>query len=156
MAVMLLMILEKTKNIRMTNKNSRSYSELIKLTTFKDRYNYLKLGGDVGDLTFGGARHLNQLFYKSDPWRDIRSYIIVRDNGCDLGFDGYEIFGRIIVHHINPVSINDLKNRASWLLDPNFLICTSLLTHNAIHYGDSSYLETLQIVDRREGDTTLW
>jgi len=153
---MMRIVFEKTKITKMTNKDNRSYSELMKLSTFKDRFNYLKLGGDVGDFTFGGSRLLNQNFYKSDEWRQVRSNIIVRDDGLDLGVNGYDIFGKIIVHHINPVSINDLKNREPWLLDPKFLICVSLLTHNAIHYGDSSYLETLQIVDRHKGDTTLW
>ena len=102
----------------------KTYSELIKLTTFEERYRYLKLDGKVGDNTFGFDRYLNQLFYKSDDWLRLRDQIIIRDNGCDLGIEGREIHGRILIHHMNPIRKEDILNRSRYLLDPEFLICT--------------------------------
>jgi hypothetical protein len=133
----------------------RTYSELRHLESFEERYQYLKLGGVTGEQTFGFDRWINQRFYKSYEWRIIRNRIITRDNGCDLGIPGYEIHAGLLIHHMNPVSIDDLKRAERWLIDPNFLITTSLQTHNAIHYGDESLLPRGP-VERRSGDTTLW
>lgn len=136
--------------------NLKSYSELITISGYKDRFKYLEIGGDVGVATFGFDRYLNQRFYKTREWRKIRSEIIVRDNGCDLGVDGYEIGGIIIVHHINVVSVDDIKRKNFMsLLNPEYLISTSLNTHNAIHYGDESLLTSLPL-ERRPNDTKLW
>lgn len=131
----------------------RTYKELIMLKTFDDRYNYLKLNGKVADITFGFDRYLNQVFYNSKEWLKIRNDIIVRDLGCDLGLDGYEIYKGIIVHHMNPISIDDIKDRTDYLLNPNYLICTCLRTHNAIHYGTRS---PNIITERYRGDTCPW
>lgn len=136
--------------------NLRSYSELITIDNYNDRFKYLEIGGDVGVATFGFDRYLNQRFYKTSEWRKLRSEIIVRDNGCDLGVDGYEIGGLIIVHHINTVSVDDIKHkRFTLLLNPEYLISTSLNTHNAIHYGDETLLTSLPL-ERRPNDTKLW
>ena len=134
----------------------KTYSELIKLTTFRDRFIYLKLGGKVGEDTFGFNRYLNQYFYTSSEWRQLRNSIIVRDNGCDLGIEGYEIGSDILIHHIEPITINDIKNRDNKLLDPNNLICVSKRTHNAIHFGDESILYDNIVVDRFANDTSPW
>lgn len=131
----------------------RTYDELMSLETFDERYDYLRLNGKVADLTFGFDRYLNQIFYKSDMWRNRRRDIIVRDLGCDLGIDGYEIHGTILVHHMNPISIDDIKDRTDYLLNPNYLICTCLNTHNAIHYGNRS---PNIIFERSRGDTCPW
>ena len=131
----------------------RTYNELRSLKTFDERYNYLKLNGRVADLTFGFDRYLNQVFYKSQIWQKTRRDIIVRDLGCDLGIDGYEIYGGVIVHHMNPIQIEDIRDRTDYLLNPNYLICSSLMTHNAIHYGNSS---PNIITERRHGDTCPW
>lgn len=133
----------------------RTYSELSKLKTFKERFNYLKLNGKVGEDTFGFDRYLNQLFYKSDEWQKIRDDVIIRDNGCDLGINGRDIRGTIIIHHMNPISIDDIKLRSDYLLNPEYLITTVLSTHNAIHYGSSDLLE-LEITSRRKNDTCPW
>lgn len=136
--------------------NLKSYSELITIDSYNDRFKYLEIGGDVGVSTFGFDRYLNQRFYKTSEWRKVRSQIIVRDNGCDLGVDGYEIGGVIIIHHINTVSVDDIKHkRFMLLLDPEYLISTSLNTHNAIHYGDESLITSLPL-ERRPNDTKLW
>ena len=134
---------------------SRTYSELIKLATFEERYRYLQLGGSVGLDTFGFDRYLNQSFYKSKEWKSIRDYVIVRDNGCDLGVDGYEIHARIYIHHMNPILPKDIIDQTEYLLDPEYLICTTHNTHNAIHYGDESLLVTGPIV-RTPNDTCPW
>lgn len=134
---------------------SRSYIELRKLDTFIERYNYLALRGILGAETFGFDRWVNQRFYKSLEWKHARNQVIVRDDGCDLGIPGYEIHSGLIVHHMNPISLKDLEEGAAWIFDPNFLITTSLKTHNAIHYGDESLLPRGPIV-RRSGDTLLW
>ena len=133
----------------------RTYSELCQLETFLDRYRYLKIGGGVGTATFGFDRWVNQRFYKSREWKQTRNHVIVRDNGCDLGIEGFEIATDLLVHHMNPVTIDNVKDGDEWLLDPNFLITTSLRTHNAIHYGDESLLPRGPIV-RKAGDTKLW
>ena len=121
----------------------RTYSELIQLPTFEERYQYLRLGGRVGEETFGFDRYLNQIFYKSKEWLSIRDYVIVRDNGCDLGIEGRDIHERILIHHMNPISKEDILNRSDFLLNPEYLICTIKNTHDAIHYGDEGLLITV-------------
>lgn len=133
----------------------RTYSELSQLKTFKERYEYLRLGGIVGNDTFGFDRYLNQIFYKSKEWKDIRRFVIIRDNGCDLGIDGYEIHGTILIHHMNPICIEDILKRSDILLNPEYLITTVLSTHNAIHYSDDSQLITAP-VERSKNDTCPW
>lgn len=136
-------------------KMLRTYSELSRLRTFRERFEYLRLDGIVGVETFGFDRYLNQVFYNSDEWKAVRKTVIIRDNGCDLGMDGYDIHGKIIVHHMNPFSIDDVLHRKEELLDPEFLISTVLNTHNAIHYGDESLLPSAPIV-RTRNDTCPW
>lgn len=133
----------------------RTYSELSKLKTFRERYEYLRLNGKVGEETFGFDRYLNQIFYKSDEWKAIRDFVIVRDNGCDLGVEGYDIYGKILIHHMNPILVEDILKRSDFLLNPDYLITTVLSTHNAIHYGDDSLLITLPI-ERTRNDTCPW
>ena len=133
----------------------RTYSELITLATFIDRYRYLKLGGKVGEDTFGFDRYLNQVFYQSKEWRSIRDYVITRDNGCDLGMVGHEIYGRILIHHINPITADDILKRSDLLLNPEYLICTIKNTHDAIHYSDESLLIT-DPIERSKNDTVPW
>lgn len=133
----------------------KTYSELKTLTTFEERFRYLKLNGQVGKDTFGFDRWLNQIFYRDPEWKSIRDYVIVRDNGCDLGVDGYEINGRILVHHMNPITKMDIVERTEYLLDPEYLISTVHRTHNAIHYGDESLLFTMPI-ERTRNDTCPW
>ena len=115
--------------------NIRTYSELVRLPTFKQRYEYLRLGGSVGEDTFGFDRYLNQIFYKSKEWNRIRDQLIIRDHGCDLGLDGYEINDRILIHHMNPITKADILERTEFLLNPDYLISTMKRTHDAIHYG---------------------
>lgn len=134
----------------------RSYSEMMQLPTFLDRYRYLSLGGRVGEDTFGWDRYLNQALYRSKEWRDLRNAIIVRDDGCDLGCPDYPIAAKILIHHINPISKQDILNRNPLIFDPNNLVCVSHITHEAIHYGDESLLMGTQMVERKSGDTTLW
>lgn len=133
----------------------RTYSELRRLETFDERFHYLALKGSVGTRTFGFDRWINQRFYHSSEWFSVREQVIIRDHGCDLGIHGFEIYSGLLVHHMNPVSLNNLNYGEEWIIDPNFLITTSLRTHNAIHYGDESQLPRGPIV-RRMGDTTLW
>lgn len=133
----------------------RSYSELRRLETFEDRYRYLALRGIVGESTFGFDRYLNQEFYRSTEWRNARSAIIVRDQGCDLGIDGYEIHNRLYIHHMNPMTVRDIVDGDPSILDPEFLITTTHKTHNAIHYGDERMLSR-PLVERHAGDTKLW
>ena len=133
----------------------RTYSELSRLRTFEERYQYLKLGGRVGATTFGFDRWINQEFYRSREWKHVRNNVIVRDNGCDLGVLGYEVHMDLMIHHMNPISVEDLEHGEEWVLDPNYLITTSRRTHNAIHYGDESLLPRGPVT-RRSGDTTLW
>jgi len=134
---------------------SRTYTELSRLETFEERYRYLELRGILGQETFGFDRWVNQRFYKSYEWENVRDYIINRDNGCDLGVPGYEIYSGLIVHHMNPISLDEVKHGDDSLIDPEFLITTSLRTHNAIHYGDESLIPR-EPITRRRGDTTLW
>lgn len=131
-----------------------TYSELIRIPSYEGRYEYLKLDGRVGDRTFGSSRYLNQALYHSEEWKALKNRLIVRDNGRDLGFPGYDIFDRICLHHLNPISKEDILNRDPKVLDPENLICTSYNTHKAIHYGDKNLLNLL--VERRPGDTTPW
>lgn len=133
----------------------RTYSELIRLPTFEERFRYLKLDGLVGKDTFGFDRYLNQEFYRSKEWKEVRDFVIVRDNGCDLGMDGYEIAGRIYIHHMNPITVNDIVHSSDFLLNPDYLICMSHNTHNAVHYGDEDLLVTAP-VERRKNDTCPW
>lgn len=125
------------------------------MKTFEERFEYLKLVGVVGESTFGYDRFLNQMLYTSKEWRRIRNNIIIRDNGCDLGVEGYDIPDTIIVHHMNPISIEDLKEFSPDVLDPEYLICVSHNTHNAIHYGDKSLLP-IETIERKPGDTCPW
>ncbi len=133
----------------------RSYFELNQLETFEERYHYLQLKGHVGGETFGFDRWMNQQFYKSQEWKWVRDHVIVRDGGCDLGIPGHEIHSGLLVHHINPMLPKDIRHGEEGLIDPDFLITTSLQTHNAIHYGDESLLPRGPIV-RSRGDTRLW
>ena len=133
----------------------RTYSELRRIETFSERYKYLALHGQVGESTFGFDRWMNQQFYRSVQWKQIRDHIIVRDNGCDLGVADYEIHDRITIHHMNPMSAADLSNGDPAILDPEFLIAVAHMTHNAIHYGDEKLLRR-PLVERRPGDTKLW
>lgn len=133
----------------------KTYSELITIPSFLERYRYLKLGGFIGEETFGFDRYLNQTLYRSPEWKRFRRDIIIRDNGMDLAFDGYEIVGKILVHHINPLTIQDVIRRDPKIFDPENVICTSLNTHNAVHYGDESLL-MLEPVVRTKNDTCPW
>lgn len=133
----------------------RTYSELRRIETFEERFEYLALRGHVGRSTFGFDRYLNQRFYTSTQWRQLRHQIIVRDNGCDLGVEGYEIHSRLYVHHMNPLMPEDFVDGEEHILNPDFLITTTHLTHNAIHYGDKSLLPR-PLAERRPGDTKLW
>ncbi len=135
--------------------NIKNYTELIKLKNFIDRFEYLKLDGTVGQDTFGFERYLNQGFYHSAEWRAIRDQVIARDLGCDLGIDGYEIHGRIYIHHMNPITVDDIRKITEYLLDPEYLICTTHETHNALHFGDASLLVTEPVV-RTPFDTCPW
>lgn len=133
----------------------RTYSELLKFQTFEERFEYLVLGGSVGHSTFGFDRYVNQNFYRSHEWKMARNYVIARDFGCDLGVEGFEIHSGILVHHINPMGLDDLTHGEDWVIDPEFLITTTLDTHNAIHYGDARQLRK-PYVERSSGDTKLW
>lgn len=135
--------------------NIKRYSELILLPTFEERYKYLQLNGVIGDETFGFDRYINQMFYRSQEWKQVRDYVIVRDNGCDLGIEGHEIRGKILIHHMNPIGIKDIQQVNKFLLDPEYLITTMLSTHNAIHYGDESLLVT-DPIERSKNDTCPW
>lgn len=132
----------------------RRYSELCRLQTFEERFDYLKLKGVVGESTFGFDRYLNQLLYRSSEWKKVRNAVIVRDDGCDMGLADYPA-NRIIVHHMNPLSVEDLENRSDLIFDPEFLICVSFNMHNAIHFGDETLLPKLP-VERKPGDTCPW
>lgn len=133
----------------------RTYRELITIPTFEERFEYLKLNGVVGNDTFGFERYLNQKFYRSQQWQALRNEIIVRDNGCDLAMDGHEIHGSIIIHHMNPIKVEDIVDVTDYLLNPDYLICTILSTHNAIHYGDETKLSKDPII-RSKNDTCPW
>lgn len=133
----------------------KTYTELCRHKSFEDRFEYLKLGGSVGRATFGFDRHINQDFYTSTEWRGIRRIVLIRDNGCDLGAEGHTINGPVLVHHINPMTVDDVIRHEDWILDPEFLITTTPNTHNAIHYGDWSLIPK-PFVERQPGDTKLW
>lgn len=133
----------------------KSYSELCLYETFEERLEYLRLGGGVGHATFGFDRYLNQYFYKSYEWKQVKNHVILRDNGCDLGIPGYEIHAEMLIHHINPMTIDDIINKEDWVLDPNFLITTTHRTHNAIHYGRKSPYPQVALA-RTPNDTKLW
>lgn len=152
---MLLKPLEDTVGRKMSM--NKTYSELIKLNTFKERYDYLKLDGVVGKETFGAQRYLNQALYTSKEWRDFRRHIIIRDKGCDLAMldEDYEIQGLIIVHHLNPITLEDLENRSDCIFDPENVVCVAYNTHEAIHYGDYSLI-IRDPVERKPGDTCPW
>jgi hypothetical protein len=143
------------KKMRRIMMSIKTYSELIALPTFEERYEYLRLNGRVGKDTFGFDRYLNQNFYRSAEWRRIRDRVIVRDNGCDLAIDDRIIYGKILIHHMNPITDKDLFNLSDILLDPEYLICVSHNTHNAIHYGDGERLVKDPIV-RTKNDTCPW
>lgn len=133
----------------------KTYSELITFSTFEERFEYLQLKGIVGQETFGFDRYLNQILYNSKEWKHLRNEIIVRDNGCDLALEGFEIHGRILIHHINPITIDDVIKRREMVFDPENLICVTHNTHNAIHYGDKSLLIAGPI-ERRANDSCPW
>lgn len=134
---------------------TKSYSELIKLKTYEDRLRYLKLNGVVASETFGYGRYLNQVFYKSSEWLSVRHEVIVRDKACDLGIEDRDIYSHILVHHINPITPDDIKNRSAKLLDPENLICTTKRTHDGIHYGNETIVLAGQS-ERRQNDTIPW
>lgn len=134
----------------------KTYSQLIQIPDFLERYRYLKIGGGVGEETYGFERWLNQEFYHSDAWKSLRHKVIIRDNGNDLGCDGFQIGGRIIIHHINPITAADIRDRSPLVLDPDNVVCTSHTTHEAIHFGSEQLLESYFPVIRRPGDTKLW
>ena len=133
----------------------RTYNELILLQTFEERFDYLRLNGQCSEITFGGHRLLNQMLYRSPQWQEVRRRVIIRDNGCDLGVEGREIRGKILVHHMNPISKYDLLNQTKYLLDPEYLICTIKSTHDAIHYGDEKLLMK-DPIERKQNDTCPW
>lgn len=133
----------------------KCYSELSQLSTFEERFDYLSLKGHVGEETYGFDRWINQTFYRSPEWKQVRYYVIERDTGCDLGIKGREIQSHIIVHHMNPILVKDITDSTSFLLDPEYLICTTDVTHNAIHYGDKSLLITMP-KERKPNDTCPW
>ena len=139
----------------MKRKKILTYSEMIQLPTFEERFEYLRLFGQVGKDTFGFDRYFNQRFYRSKEWRDLRHHIFVRDNGCDLGIEGRDIYGRFLVHHMNPIDIDDIDEASDFLFNPNYLITVTHQTHNAIHYGDQSLLAK-DPIERRPGDTCPW
>lgn len=134
---------------------NRTYSDLIRLPSFEERFEYLSLRGIVGKETFGFDRYLNQMFYRSREWKRLRNEIIVRDNGCDMGLDGFEIHEPIYIHHLNPMTVTDVESSDPRILDPDNLISVTHRTHNAIHYGEASLLPR-KLVERRPGDTKLW
>lgn len=139
---------------KMKNK-IRTYSELITLPTFEERYKYLKLSGVIGEETFGFDRYLNQQFYTSELWKSVRNKVIIRDNGCDLGVEGHEIQKQILIHHMNPITIGDIRSMSKFLLNPEYLISTTHETHNAIHYGDESLI-IQSMIERKPNDTCPW
>lgn len=135
--------------------STKSYLELVTFDTFEERFRYLALRAGVGEATFGFDRYLNQRFYASSEWKKVRNDVIIRDEGCDLGVEGYEIRRELLIHHMNPMSVEDIVDRNPRNLDLNYLITTTHQTHNAIHYGDESRLPR-KVVERRPGDTKLW
>lgn len=142
--------------IRTRTIRQRTYSELVRLSTFNERYNYLRIGGNVGVETFGFDRYLNQALYTSPRWRKIRRDIIIRDNGCDLAVPNFYISDKILVHHMNPITIRDIEEDSDDIFNPEFLVCVSRDTHNAIHYGDEKKLPVFEFAERRRNDTCPW
>lgn len=140
----------------MTKTNIKTYSDLKQLDTFEERYKYLKLHGEIGKDTFGYDRYLNQQFYKSKEWKDIRHKVIVRDGACDLGVKGHNISGPILVHHMNPINVDDISDSTEYLLNPEYLICVSKETHDAIHYGSDNYAKSKEPIVRAANDTCPW
>lgn len=138
-----------------TTTTIRTYSELCLLNTFEERFEYLRLNGTVGRETFGFDRYMNQQFYRSSEWKRIRDQVILRDNGCDLGMEGYEIQGRILIHHMNPISVDDIYDMSDFLMNPEYLICTTHRIHNAIHYGDDNLI-IIAPIERTQNDTCPW
>lgn len=136
--------------------NKKTYSELIQIPSYIERYRYLRLGWKTGEITFGNERYLNQLLYKSPEWKSTRRGIIIRDHGFDMGVDGYEIQGIILVHHMNPITVEDIYERRDCVFDEENLISVSKITHNAIHYGSEELLVIDEIPERRPGDTIFW
>jgi len=134
---------------------TKTYTELAEFDTFEDRFKYLVLGADVGYSTFGFDRYINQNFYSSREWKQIRQHVIIRDHGCDLGVEGYEIHGRLLIHHMNPITAEEIVHGDDCIIDPEYLITTTHRTHNAIHFGDERQLPR-PLVPRRVGDTKLW
>ena len=140
----------------MNKKNSKTYSELSHLSTFEERYNYLKTTNLVGSQTFGFDRYLNQKFYQSKEWEKARNAVIIRDNGCDMGLKDYPINGQYFVHHIEPLTLEDIKNSSSKMLDLNNLVLVSKKTHDAIHFGDDTIVKDKQVINRAPNDTCPW
>ena len=134
----------------------RNYTELMQLQTFEERFEYLRLDGEVGEETFGFDRYINQSFYRCGEWKRVRDQVIVRDNGCDLGIPDRQLYDHIVIHHMNPVTREDLINKKDTLMDPEYLICVSIPTHNAIHYGDESQLVPSSLIERKPNDTCPW
>lgn len=134
----------------------RNYFDMRRLNTFEERFKYLQCGGQVGLETFGYDRWVNQRFYKSREWRNARDKVILRDNGCDLGIPGYEIQGRLYIHHMNPITLEDITDGNDDIFNPNFLVCVSFDTHQALHYGDELLLPKYELEERLPGDTKLW
>lgn len=141
--------------IQMNTTNIKTYSEMVRLPTFLERYRYLKIGGQVGEETFGYDRYLNQILYRSSEWKCFRRDIIIRDNGCDLACDGYEIIGKVLIHHIDPITVRDIELRDPKIFDPENVVSVTLNTHNAIHYGDEGLLIIEPLV-RTPNDTCPW
>lgn len=137
-------------------KQIKRYYELEQLPTFEERYEYLRLNGVVGSDTFGFDRYLNQQLYKSFEWKRVRDIVIARDNACDLGIEGRDLHGKILVHHMNPIDVNDIEEASEYLLNPEYLICVSMDTHNAIHYGNKSFLDKNKVTVRSANDTIPW
>ena len=142
--------------MKMNRKIIRTYSELIQLETFEERFEYLRLDGMVGKDTFGFDRYLNQLFYNSLEWKQIRNFVISRDCGCDLGVMDHEIYGKVLIHHMNPLTKDDIINKTDYLLNPEYLICVSFETHQAIHYGNNNYINDNIPIQRKKNDTCPW
>jgi len=142
--------------MKIMSENIRTYSELLELKTYDERFAYLSLNGKVGEETFGFDRYLNQQLYRSNEWKRVRDYVILRDNGCDLGMEDHDIFGTILVHHMNPISSDDVVNSSQYLLNPEYLISVSIDTHSAIHYGVKDYADRIKVVTRRPNDHCPW
>ena len=149
------MLVVQWKNTTTIMTKTRSYSELSRLRTFEERFAYLKLTGEVGTSTFGFDRYINQKFYKSYEWKQARNFVITRDNGCDLGISGYEINGALLIHHMNPMTVDNIVHGEDWIFDPEYLITTTQNTHNGIHYGDDKQLPKV-VTARSRNDTKLW